>query len=95
MLKRILALVLVLSLLPMIPLAQAAEPSLEKSIAAQYDAYAASIRQADMDDNAIDQLLYPAIYGNGNAVSFDESDAITACLYGTALFRAWFIDAIS
>lgn len=95
MLKRILALVLVLSLLPMIPLAQAAEPSLEKSIAAQYDAYAASIRQADMDDNAIDQLLYPAIYGNGNAVSFDESDAITACLYGTALFRTWFIDAIS
>ena len=94
--KRTLSLILVLALLPLFPIARAAEPeTLEDIIAAQYDAYAASIRQDKMDEKAIDQLLEPALYGKGETLHFDETDALTATLYGTGLFRKWFIEAIS
>ena len=96
MFKKILSLLLAICLLPFLPKAHAAEAnSLEDIIAAQYDAYAASIRQDKMDENAIDQLLEPALYGNGSTLHFDESDALTAALYGSALFRKWFIEAAS
>ena len=94
--KRILALILVLALLPLFPITRAAEPeTLEDIIAAQYDAYAASISQDKMDEKAVDQLLEPALYGKGETLHFTESDALTATLYGTDLFRTWFIKATS
>ena len=94
--KRTIAFLLVLALLPLFPIVRATEPeTLEDIIAAQFDAYAASIRQDKMDEKAVDQLLYPAIYGKGETLHFDETDALTATLYGTDLFRKWFIEAIS
>ena len=94
--KRTISLLLILTLLPLFPITRAAEPeTLEDIIAAQYDAYAASISQDKMDEKAIDQLLEPALYGKGETLHFDETDALTASLYGSGLFRKWFIEAAS
>ena len=82
-------------LLTLLPTAQASETNaVRQTIADQYDAYAASLYQADAADKAIDKLLDHSLNGKGKHLTLGETDAVTSCLLQTALFRAFFVDAM-
>lgn len=96
MLSLLLALVTALTLLPPVRQVQAAtEADFTDIIATAYDKYAASVRQPDAANKAIDQLLEPAIYGKGKTLTFGKNDVFTAALYESNLFRTFFIRAVS
>ena len=64
-------------------------------IAACYDRFTDSIYQANADEKALDQLLEPAIYGSGADECYGKSDAVTAAIFQSELFRAAFLESVS
>ena len=91
----LLSLVCLSALLP-VPKTQAlSQVDLTDLIAAQYDAYADSIVQANAADDSLDQLLSHAIYGKSKALYLGPSDPLTACAFGSVMFREGIIQALA
>ena len=96
---RLTALLLVfICLLAIFPFPQAqalSHADLFDLIAAQYDAYAASIYQANAADDTLDQLLNHALYGKSKTLHMGPSDPVTACAFGSAMFREGIIQTLA
>ena len=68
--------------------------TMQEAIVRQYDAFAASLNRADIDKDAIRQMLNHAITGRGKHLTLDENAALTGCIMNSNTYKAFMHEAL-
>ena len=95
--KKSIALLLSLIISALLPFTAAAteEDRLRTAVTKEYDAFTASIAQPNAHNNAVARLVRYSLQRPTEDLVMDETDAFTASMLNSVLFRNYMIDALT